>query len=173
MVYQLVSYQRTQSSVHRPQRNESPSSARLCSHNYVWPPTSTSDRHSPLGCQHVAMLSWIELPACLLMVSWMMVPGIRGYPMTALLRISGGGLVISLFSDLFAITSIFTIALHSLAHSLCRSFALGTVPRMWMILHNNNNSELWYYTGKIISDRIRSLALILRITTVIILYVSK
>lgn len=64
MVYQLVSYQRTQSSVHRPQRNESPSSARLCSHNYVWPPTSTSDRHSPLGCQHVAMLSWIELPAC-------------------------------------------------------------------------------------------------------------
>lgn len=47
MVYQLVSYQRTQSSVHRPQRNESPSSARLCSHNYVWPPTTApaTDTH--------------------------------------------------------------------------------------------------------------------------------
>lgn len=66
MVYQLVSYQRTQSSVHRPQRNESPSSARLCSHNYVWPPTT-----APATDTHLWAASMLQcypgsscLPAC-------------------------------------------------------------------------------------------------------------
>lgn len=142
MVYQLVSYQRTQSSVHRPQRNESPSSARLCSHNYVWPPTTAPATDTHLWA--ASMLQCYPGSSCL-PADGLVDDGSRNPRVSydgVLLRISGGGLVISLFSDLFAITSIFTIALHSLAHSLCRSFALGTVPRMWMILHNNNDSEL-------------------------------
>lgn len=82
MVYQLVSYQRTQSSVHRPQRNESPSSARLCSHNYVWPPTT-----APATDTHLWAASMLQcypgsscLPADGLVDDGSRNP--RGYPMT-------------------------------------------------------------------------------------------